>query len=100
MLDTIPKPVRKDSYGVLRVGNSRVSLDSIVYEFNRGEDATAIQRNFDTLSLAEVYGAISYYLHNKKEVDLYLVEQEKQYDKIRAEHEARYPPKITRQSLV
>jgi hypothetical protein len=28
--------------------------DSIVYDFNRGEDAASIQQNFDTLSLAEV----------------------------------------------
>jgi uncharacterized protein (DUF433 family) len=64
-----------DSHGVLRVGNTRVSLDSVVYGFNRGEDAAEIQRNFDALSLAEVHAAIAYYLHNKAEVEQYLDEQ-------------------------
>jgi len=89
-----------DSYGVLRVGNTRVSLDSVVYGFNRGEDAATIQRNFDTLSLAEVHGAISYYLHNKEKVDVYLAEQENEFERMRAEHEEKYSPKITREMLL
>ena len=64
IVGTIPKSVKMNSHGVLRVGNTRVSLDSVVYAFNRGEDAAEIQRNFDTLSLAEVHAAIAYYLHN------------------------------------
>ena|SRR5437762_8856719 len=100
LTETLPKPVRMDSYGVLRVGNTRVSLDSVVYGFNRGEDAATIQRNFDTLSLAEVHGAISYYLHNKEKVDVYLAEQENEFERMRAEHEAKYSPKITREMLL
>jgi hypothetical protein len=41
-----------------------------------------IQRNFDTLSLAEIHAAIAYYLHNKEAVDRYIagpVSRELQY---------------------
>ena len=86
--------------GGLKVGNTRVSLDSVVYAFNRGEDAAEIQRNFDTLSLAQVHTAIAYYLHNKANVELYLEQQLIKFDKMKAEHEAQFPPKLTREILL
>lgn len=97
---TIPKAVRKDEGGTLRVGNTRVSLDSVVYAFNRGEDAAEIQRNFDTLSLAEIHAAIAYYLHNKEKVDKYLVKREKEFDEQRAKYEKEFPPNVTREMLL
>ena len=83
---TIPKAVRRVTGGTLRVGNSRVSLDSVVYAFNRGEDAAEIQRNFDTLSLADIHTAIAYYLHNKEKVDNYLSKRAADFEKRRAEN--------------
>ena len=100
IVGTIPKPVRVDEGGGLKVGNTRVSLDSVVYSFNQGEDASEIQRNFDTLTLAEVHAAIAYYLHNKEKVDAYLVKQEIEYEKMRAEHHAKNPARITREMLL
>lgn len=100
VVGTIPKPVRLDEGGGLKVGKTRVSLDSVVYAFNRGEDAVEIQRNFDTLSLAEIHSAIAYYLHNKAKVDAYLERQLVRFDKMKAEHEAKYPPNITREMLL
>lgn len=83
---TIPKPVRVDKGGGLKVGGTRVSLDSVVYAFNRGEDAAEIQRCFDTLSLAEVHAAIAYYLHNKADVDEYLHRRKAESDRLRKKH--------------
>lgn len=97
---TIPKPVRMDSYGVLRVGRTRVSLDSVVYDFKRGADAAEIQRDFDTLSLAEVHAAIAYYLHNRDEVEAYLVEQEIEFEEARKRIERDFPPRVTREMLL
>src|SRR5437867_2593815 len=86
---TIPMAVRRVEGGTLRVGNSRVSLDSVVYAFDRGEDAAETQRNFDTLSLAEIHAAIAYYLDNKEKVDRYLARRDAEFEKARAEtHEA------------
>ncbi|MEQ1607061.1 MAG: DUF433 domain-containing protein [Pyrinomonadaceae bacterium] len=100
VVGTIPKPVRMDAYGVLRVGRTRVSLDSVVYAFNRGEDAVEIGRNFDTLSLAEIHSAIAYYLHNKAKVDEYLVEQDREYEKKRLQNLKDFPPRLTREMLI
>jgi uncharacterized protein (DUF433 family) len=100
IVGTIPKPVRVDKGGGLKVGNTRVSLDSVVYAFNRGEDAAEIQRNFDTLSLAEVHAAIAYYLHNKAKVDAYLERQESLFEKSRAESNAQEGVRLMREKIL
>jgi uncharacterized protein (DUF433 family) len=61
------------------VAGTRVSLDSIVHAFHRGESAEAICQNFEVLGLEEVYGAIAYYLGHQREVDAYLVRQNEQW---------------------
>ncbi len=99
IVGTIPKPVHLVEGGTLRVGNTRVSLDSVVYAFNRGENAAEIQYAFDTLSLAEIHGAISYYLHNKSEVDKYLEGRRIDFEKRRAEDRTR-SNHITREMLL
>ena len=54
----------------------RVSLDSIVQCFQDGLPPETILGEFDTLHLAQVYGAITYYLENRPAVDAYRVRQE------------------------
>src|SRR5690242_20546195 len=52
---------------------SRVSLDSVVYEFLRGESAESISREaFPSLSLEQVNGGIAFYLANRQQIDEYL----------------------------
>ncbi len=97
---TIPKPFRMDSYGVLRVGKTRISLDSVVYDFKQGADAAEIQRDFDSLTLAEVHAAIAYYLHNKEKVEAYLIEQEREFEKKRLQNLKDFPPRLTREILL
>jgi uncharacterized protein (DUF433 family) len=43
------------------VAGSRVSLDSIVYASRSGESPEAIQQEFPSLSLEQVYGAVAFY---------------------------------------
>jgi uncharacterized protein (DUF433 family) len=61
--------------GVYRVGDTRVSLDSIVYAFLEGHTAESIQQCFPILTLEQVYGAITYYLAHREDIDAYLQEQ-------------------------
>lgn len=62
--------------GCLYVSGSRVSLDSVVVEFQRGASPEAIVEAFPTLGRAQVYGAIAYYLEHQATVDAYLAEGE------------------------
>lgn len=57
------------------IAGTRVSLDSIVHAFRRGESPETICQNFEVLQLEEVYGAIAYYLANQSAIDAYLVRQ-------------------------
>jgi uncharacterized protein (DUF433 family) len=58
------------------IKGSRVSLDSIVYEFKEGAAPGSIRRAFPTLNLEQVYGAITFYLSKQAEIDAYLAESE------------------------
>ena len=58
--------------GVYVVAGTRVSLDSVVYAFLEGQSAEAIAQAFPVLGLEQVYGAITYYLAHRDEVDRYL----------------------------
>ena len=57
------------------VAGTRISLDSIVHAFRRGESPETISQNFELLGLEEVYGAIAYYLANQAEIDACLLRQ-------------------------
>jgi len=58
--------------GVYMVSGSRVSLDSIVHAFLSGQSAESIAQAFPILVLEQVYGAITFYLAHRDEVDGYL----------------------------
>jgi len=68
---------------------SRVSLDSIVYEFNEGASPESIQRSFPVLCLEQIYGAIAFYLSNQQEIEIYLAESEKLFEQQGREMNAR-----------
>ena len=61
------------------VAGERISLDSIVHAFRRGESPETICQNFELLRLEEVYGAIAYYLVNQADIDAYLIRQNKKW---------------------
>src|SRR6266849_3798053 len=60
--------------GVYRVGDTRVSLDSLVYLYREGMSAESMVESYPALSLEQVHGALAFYLGNQKEIDRYLAE--------------------------
>lgn len=57
---------RQDSF---YLSGSRVPLACVVREFQDGQSPEAIRSAFPTLTLAQVYGAITFYLGHRAEVD-------------------------------
>ena len=45
---------------------TRVSLDSVVYSYLRGESPEGIAESFPALSLDQVFGALAYYIANRE----------------------------------
>jgi uncharacterized protein (DUF433 family) len=60
--------------GAYRVGDTRVSLDSLVYLFREGMSAESMVESYPALTLEQVHGALAFYLGNQKEIDQYLAE--------------------------
>src|ERR1044071_2164731 len=74
------------------IKDTRVSLDSIVYRFLEGLSPESIQADcFPTLTLEQIYGAITYYLHHRDEVDAYLTNADAEYEEFRRRLREEYP---------
>ena len=70
-----PVPLAADRDGVMRVGGTRVTLDTVVAAFREGATAEEITQQYPSLQLADVYAVIGYYLRHQPEVDDYLRER-------------------------
>ena len=85
-------PLKVDQDGVIRVGETRVTLDTVVHTFEHGHTAEEIVSHYPALRLADVYAVIAYYLNNKAEVQTYLQQQHEESQKTweQIEHKADY----------
>lgn len=98
-LQAEPLPLHEDASGTIRVGGTRVTLDSVVYAYESGESPEEIRENFPSLTLAHVYGALTYYHQHREEVRRYLDRRERQAADLRRAIEARQGPGPTRSEL-
>ncbi len=78
-----PVPLRTDAGGVVRIGASRVSLDSVVYDYQNGATAEQIAFDFSTLDLADIHAVIAWYLRHREEVEQYLTDQQQRAVEVR-----------------
>lgn len=63
------------------VAGTRVSLDSIIFAFLEGLSPETIATDcFPTLTLEQVYGAITYYLAHRSEIDAYLQQADAEFE--------------------
>ena len=92
-------PLRIDQGGVVRVGNSRVSLDVIVNQYENGMSPEDLVRTYDTLELSETYAVVAWYLRYRNEVQQYLQRREQQTAELRVKIESERPP-VSRDTLL
>ncbi len=92
--------MRVDEQKVLRVGKTRVTLDSLIEAFRRGETPEEIAANYDALSLGEVYQAIGYYLGHQSEVEAYLQQRQASRGELQKQVEAQHKPNGIRERLL
>lgn len=93
-------PLEADAHGVLRVGNTRVTLDTVVTAFLEGCTPEEIGEQYPSLQIADIYLVIGYYLRHKTEIDAYLAERQRQSVLIRQEVEKRFNPVGIRDRLL
>jgi uncharacterized protein (DUF433 family) len=69
----------------LYVAGIRVSLASVIFQFQQGASLETIFQSFPALaSLENTYGAIAYYLANQPAVDAYLKAQQQSWEDFRS----------------
>ncbi len=85
-----PVPLRTDADGIVRVGRTRVPLDTVVAVFDLGASPEEIVQQFPALGLADMYAVIGYYLRHRDEVGTYLRERQERADVVRRATESRY----------
>ena len=103
MMPTIsvdPVALRTDDTGTIRIGGSRVTLDTLVSAFRRGASPEQIVESFPTLLLADVYSAIAYYLNHRVEFDDYLLTRRQEADAFQEQMQARYDSHGLRERLL
>src|ERR1700679_2361209 len=65
------------------VAGTRISLDSIAQCFEEGLSPEAILGEFETLTLTQVFGAITFYLENQPAIDAYRLRQKQRFEAMR-----------------
>ena len=73
------------------VSGTRVSLDSVVYAFLRGESPEGIVDSFPAVSLEKAYGAIAFYLAHQQTIDAYLQKGRAEFARMREEARRKHP---------
>jgi uncharacterized protein (DUF433 family) len=93
-------PIRLEAGGVIRVGNSRISCDLVIEQYENGMTPEDLVRAYDTLKLADAYGAIAYYLNHRQEIQEYLKRRSDEAAAMRSTIEAGRRRTPSREELV
>jgi uncharacterized protein (DUF433 family) len=95
-----PPPIQADEDGVLRVGGTRVRLETVINAFKSGSAAEEILLKYPSLNLTDIYAAITYYLWSREEVDAYLEERRRFEEEVRRQNETQFPTAGVRERLL
>jgi uncharacterized protein (DUF433 family) len=100
IVDAQTIPLKADADGVMRVGDTRVTLDTVVHAFEQGHTAEEIVSQYPALRLADVYAVIAYYLNHRAEVQAYLLQQQEEAQKIWEQFETKVDYQAFRERLL
>jgi uncharacterized protein (DUF433 family) len=93
-------PLRRDSGGVIRIGGTRVTVESVLHAYLEGESAEGILERFPTLDLADVHAVVAWFLRNRRKVEAHLRECGREAEAARAEADRRSQRAVGRKRLL
>jgi uncharacterized protein (DUF433 family) len=82
------------SSGDIRIRGSRVGIEQIVWAYLDGSLAEQIAIEYPTITLAQVHGAIAYYLSHRPAVDAYLADLDRTAREARATQASQPEPEV------
>jgi uncharacterized protein (DUF433 family) len=100
VLEAPALPLHTDADGVVRVGKTRVTLDTVVAAYNAGATAEQIALDYPVLALADVHAVITFYLSRRAEVDAHLAGQRADAEALRQQLTANYDGQEIRKRLL
>ena len=100
VIESPPVPLEADQDGVVRVGHTRVTLETVLGAFQDGATAEEIVWQYPSLSLADVYAVIGYYLQRQAEVEVYLRQREEMAQQTREQNMVRFHQQGLRERLL
>lgn len=89
-----PSVLQMDNTGTIRVGSTRVTLDTLAAAFAAGATPEQFAQDYPAVELTDVYAALGYYLRHKAELDGYLAGRQSAADVRRGESPQLYPSGI------
>lgn len=93
-------PLTTTKEGVIKIAGTRIGLDIVVEEYNAGVSPEEIAYNYPSLTLANIYAVITYYLQNKHDVDEYIEQLDQKAEQIRQSVETEHGLDAVRQRLI
>jgi uncharacterized protein (DUF433 family) len=99
-ISAIKPPLSADENGSIRIGNTRVTLRTLITAYKQDATPEQIAEQFPTLKLPDIYLTIGYYLDHQAEVDEYLTEQEQIAAELRRQSEAKFHSSDLYQRLI
>jgi uncharacterized protein (DUF433 family) len=75
----------------IRLKGTRVGIEIVLDDYLNGVSPEEIAARYRTLTLEQVYATITYYLHNREEIDAYLARW-RAYVEAAWQEQQRHPP--------
>lgn len=99
-VDPEPVPLMKGDDQVWRVAGTRVTLDTLVAAFERGDSPEEIHEQYTSVALGDIYAVLTYYVRHRHVVDAHLADRADAATAVRARIEAAMPPDGLRARLL
>lgn len=100
VVDPEPVLIQSDEGGTWRVGGTRVTFETIVAAFDRGDSAEETHEQYPTVRLGDAYPVITYYLRNPPSMQVYLNGHAAVGSEVRSVVEDTMPPEGLRARLL
>ena len=93
-------PLREDADGGIRIGQTRVTLESVISLYEQGAGAEEIALRFQVLDLHDIYATLTYFLGHRAEAQAYLDRTRQRSLAARRDAERRSPTARIRERLI
>lgn len=100
MLEPLPVPLREDAAGVVRVGRTRVALETVLWAWRDGATPEGIAESYPAIPLADVYAAVAYALARPDEATAYLLRADSEERSVLHGFDGAFPQRGLREPLI